>query len=305
MPMVFQYNPLETYLETTADGELLCTINSTGVLSPKLRYNVGDEGRLLSLRRGAGRRSPAIRPRGRGAARRCAGDRMRLPLLFLFGRKDSTISYMGANIYPQDVEYGLYRGQPAGATSIESFCLSWRSTPTWRAGRSSTCSCARASRSARASGERSPTRAARGVLRHLAAVSRDFAESLAEDPSAGDLRVRVHDHGTGPFAGTDARSRTSTWSRGAAHEDHRLLRGAAARPGRRPCSSAPPGTAAPRSILTLTRTWFRMVRQMKRMPGLPLAHGLLRVPVHARHDRVLQRPRRAADASPAAGTTAT
>lgn len=34
-------------------------------------------------------------------------------------------------------------------------------------------------------------------MAHLAAVSRDFAESLAEDPSAGDLRVVVHDFGAG------------------------------------------------------------------------------------------------------------
>src|SRR3712207_8356090 len=46
LPMVFQYNPLETYLETTADSELLCTINSTAVLNPKVRYNIGDEARL-------------------------------------------------------------------------------------------------------------------------------------------------------------------------------------------------------------------------------------------------------------------
>ena len=47
---------------------------------------------------------------------------MRLPLLFLYGRKDSTISYMGANIYPQDVENGLYQDNPL-AHQIESFCL--------------------------------------------------------------------------------------------------------------------------------------------------------------------------------------
>jgi phenylacetate-CoA ligase len=44
-----------------------------------------------------------------------------------------------------------------------------------------------------------------GVLAHLAAVSRDFAESLAEDPSAGDLRVAVHAFGAGPFAGASSR----------------------------------------------------------------------------------------------------
>ena len=209
LPMVFQYNPLETYLETNADGEMLCTINTTAVLNPKLRYNIGDEGRLLSF--------PEVlaaipaRPRG---PRRCAAfaaDRMRLPLLFLYGRKDSTISYMGANIYPQDVEYGLYR-QPAGAP-IESFCLDLEehadleSRPVvnlqLREG---------VALGPRRSGTRSPTRCRAAWCAHLAAVSRDFAESLAEDPSAGDLRVRrprlrhrpVRRH-------RPRRSRTSTW----------------------------------------------------------------------------------------------
>ena len=54
-----------------------------------------------------------------------------------------------------------------------------------------------------------------GVVRHLAEVSRDFAESLAEDPSAGDLRVRVHAFGTGPFAGTDARIKNRYLVKGA------------------------------------------------------------------------------------------
>ena len=39
-------------------------------------------------------------------------------------------------------------------------------------------------------------------MRYLAEVSRDFAESLAEDPTAADLRVRSTSTGTGPFAGT-------------------------------------------------------------------------------------------------------
>ena len=40
------------------------------------------------------------------------------------------------------------------------------------------------------------------VVDHLAASSRDFSESLREDPGAADLRVEIHDHGSGPFAGT-------------------------------------------------------------------------------------------------------
>ena len=101
-------------LETTPDGELVCTLTSTWVLAPKLRYNIGDEARLLgwdALHRILGRR----REWSAGADAAFATERMKLPLLFVFGRADATISFMGANIYPQDVENGLYADERAAA----------------------------------------------------------------------------------------------------------------------------------------------------------------------------------------------
>ena len=194
LPMIFQYNPLETYLEVTDDGEVLCTINSTAVLAPKVRYNVGDEGRLISF-------PDVMAATGNdpGAVAAFGVDRMRLPLLFLFGRKDSTVSYMGANIYPQDVEYGLYQGNPM-AHLLESFCLALHETadlesrPVVHLQLRADVGLDEAGRAALVDHCR------RGVLAHLSSVSRDFAESVAEDPSAADIRVRVHDFGTGPFA---------------------------------------------------------------------------------------------------------
>ncbi|MGW4475414.1 phenylacetate--CoA ligase family protein [Nonomuraea sp. NPDC004354] len=190
LPMIFHYNPLETFLEVNGSGELLCTINTKSCLQPKLRYNVGDEARLHTLaevRRALGADYPAT----------WTDERMNLPLLFLFGRKDSTISYMGANLYPQDVEYGLYQGNPYAA-SISRFCLSLEELPgleyrpvinvELREG-------AEPDRDALAGICRE------GVVAHLRRVSRDFAESLKEDPTAADLRVRIFDSGEGPFAG--------------------------------------------------------------------------------------------------------
>ncbi|MEF2977050.1 phenylacetate--CoA ligase family protein [Subtercola sp. YIM 133946] len=198
-PMIFQYNPLETYLETTADDELLVTLNSTAIMSPKVRYNIGDEARIVSF--------PQMQawvsqfPRLALAFERAfASQRMKLPFVLLFGRKDSTISYMGANIYPLDVENGLYLDNPHAA-SIESFKLSLLDigglehrpvihlqlrpdaalTPPQR--------------------DELRARSAAGVLRHLATVSRDIAQSLDEDPTASDVRVELHEHGTGVFAG--------------------------------------------------------------------------------------------------------
>ena len=197
LPMVFQYNPLETYLETTADGGLLCTINSTAVLTPKLRYDVGDEARLRSFPEVMA----AVPAQAQAEALRAWGtDRMRLPLLFLFGRRDSTISYMGANIYPQDVEYGLYTDNPL-AHLLEGFCLELEEHADLES--RAVVNLQLREGVALSDDERADleTRCRNGVVAHLAAVSRDFAESLAEDPSAGDLRVVPHAFRTGPFAG--------------------------------------------------------------------------------------------------------
>ena len=195
LPMVFQYNPLETYLETTAQGELLCTINSTAVLTPKLRYGVGDEARLHSFPQVVA----AIPAEARdGALRAWRADRMRLPMLFLFGRRDSTVSYMGANIYPQDVEYGLYADPLAHL--FEGFALQLQERADLECRAVVNLQLRDGAVLLPAERDALAERCRTGVLAHLAAVSRDFAESLAEDPSAGDLRVVVHDYRGGPFA---------------------------------------------------------------------------------------------------------
>ncbi|MEV6108494.1 phenylacetate--CoA ligase family protein [Streptomyces sp. NPDC051940] len=210
LPMVFQYNPLETYLETTARGELLCTINSTAVMAPKLRYNIGDEAALLDFPQVWEILTDlaATRPGLLVAAERAAlRERMRLPLLFLYGRADSTVSYMGANIYPQDVEYGLYAGNPH-AEHIEGFCLGLQDGLDARPVvhvqlRANADADAAADPAAGTVVDRDALAAVcrAGVLRHLATASRDFAQSLTEDDSAGELAVEIHAYGTGPFAG--------------------------------------------------------------------------------------------------------
>jgi phenylacetate-CoA ligase len=188
LPMIFHYNPLETFLEVNAGGELLCTINTKSCLQPKLRYNVGDEARLHTLaevRKALGEDDYAAM---------WTDERMNLPLLFLFGRKDSTISYMGANLYPQDVEYGLYQGNPYAA-AINRFCLSLEELPGLEY---------RPVINLEVRGEVDQGALAeicrKGVVAHLSAVSRDFAESLKEDPTAADLRIKVFGLGEGPFA---------------------------------------------------------------------------------------------------------
>src|SRR5713226_1225652 len=119
MPMLFQYNPLDHYIETNADDELLITINRP-LLSPRIRYNIRDEGATLTFEemvsrlRTAGIDSSALVPRGATAPH--------LPFVYVFGRRDSTISYMGANIYPEDVEAGLLSNHDL-ASRLGAFCM--------------------------------------------------------------------------------------------------------------------------------------------------------------------------------------
>ncbi len=191
VPMVFQYNPLESYIETNARGESLITVNNASVLSPKLRYNVGDEAITMTRPELLARLAKAgiAEPLPSGWA---------LPFLLLFGRSDSTVSYMGANIYPIDVEYGLYR-DAALAASFEGFCLELTESPSLEARPLVHVQL----RATAVLPDRAETeeRLRVALVEHLAASSRDFAEALRESPAAGDIRVVVHDHGTGPFAG--------------------------------------------------------------------------------------------------------
>ena len=121
LPMLFQYNPLMHHIEVNRDRELLFTINRDSVLSPRIRYNVHDEGGvarydcLEATLRALGHNLRDLVP---GSARL-----LRLPFLWIYGRRDSTISVMGANIYPEDLEQCLYC-EPELARITRSFCLS-------------------------------------------------------------------------------------------------------------------------------------------------------------------------------------
>lgn len=204
-PMIFQYNPLETFLEVDDRGHLVCTLTSTAVLSPKLRYDIGDEAKLLDwhdLRRILRRHPRWSEPAGEAFQR----APMKLPLLLLYGRADSTVSFMGANIYPQDVENGLYEDSERAAT-IAAFTVGLEPVPgdavaqrpvlhlELREG----AELPPAEREALAESART------GVVAYLARVSRDFAESLEESERAGEIAVEVHAAGTGPFADTGGR----------------------------------------------------------------------------------------------------
>lgn len=131
LPMVFQFNPLIHWLEVDDRSEVVATVSRLDLLAPRIRYNVHDEGGVMSYRqvRGILRRSGYDLDH-LGDAPEVSGPRgplpwtepVPLPFLWIFGRRDATISVMGANIYPEDVEAVIYADR-ALATSLHSFQL--------------------------------------------------------------------------------------------------------------------------------------------------------------------------------------
>jgi phenylacetate-CoA ligase len=104
LPSLLQYDPELRYFEPV-DGELVFT---APMGTPLIRYNIHDTGGLvpcadLLARCRAGGRDPLADLRAAGTS----GPVPDLPFVYVFGRSDFTVSFYGANIYPENVKAGL------------------------------------------------------------------------------------------------------------------------------------------------------------------------------------------------------
>jgi phenylacetate-CoA ligase len=192
LPMLFQYNPLSHHVTVNQAGELVVTITRRNLLSPRVAYNVGDEGGVASYRQLAERaRSAGVDLVALGRADRRAP--LRLPFLWVYGRKDSTVSVMGANLYPEDVEQALY-AEPELAAVTNSFCLGVVEDADANP------------RPCFAFELRHPITPAlrRGFERRIVArveeMNADLREAMREHPAAARPLVELHPLGGGPFA---------------------------------------------------------------------------------------------------------
>ena len=218
--MLFQYNPLDYAIETNEQGELIITINRLALLSPRIRYNIHDAGGVIPFER----MLHLLRQHGLDPLRevdRPGQPAFTLPFLYLFGRSDSTISYMGANIYPEDVEQALF-SDADDARRLGAFCLELVDV-----GEAEQRPCVHveildgAGAGSDDGGERRDSAAGamagsdggadgavddpgladrlrERVLKRLLAANHDFRASLAEDSRAAEIQVRLHRAGQRP-----------------------------------------------------------------------------------------------------------
>jgi phenylacetate-CoA ligase len=190
--MLFQYNPLMHYVEVNANRELLFTISRKSLLSPRVRYNVHDEGgvaRFDEMQRRLAACGIDITALGAKQGR----TQLRLPFFWVYGRRDYTVSVMGANIYPEDIEQCLYAD---GALSkiTHSFCLALDEGAgadvhpklIFETEVAPTTELAAAYREA--------------MLKGLIALNADFRAAWHEYPDALTPIIELYPRGTGPFA---------------------------------------------------------------------------------------------------------
>ncbi len=108
LPTLVQYDPSSRYFETH-EGTLLFSGNN-GI--PLIRYHIADTGgivpydRMLAFLADHGFDPKAALKQASADRGSVRGD-WPLPFVYVFGRSNFTISYFGANIYPENVTVGL------------------------------------------------------------------------------------------------------------------------------------------------------------------------------------------------------
>jgi len=104
LPTLVQYDPMSRFFEVVEDGTLAFTGDNG---APLVRYHIADRGGLTSYDQMlAFCRDHGFDPIAALAEGGWRGAR-RLPFVHVFGRADFTVSYFGANIFPENVTVGL------------------------------------------------------------------------------------------------------------------------------------------------------------------------------------------------------
>jgi phenylacetate-CoA ligase len=103
LPTLVQYDPMSRFFEQK-DGMLLFS-GDNGV--PLIRYGILDSGGILTFQA----MLEALATFGFDPRDELAGARgvRALPFVWVFGRSDFTVSFHGANVYPENVTVGLER----------------------------------------------------------------------------------------------------------------------------------------------------------------------------------------------------
>ncbi len=100
IPMMFQFNPLMHHIQNTSNNSFVVTHLEQNSASPKIKYDIEDVGQKLDYNEIISileKYAPKI-------IKKYQNNSLKLPFLWISGRKDGTISLDGANIFPEQID---------------------------------------------------------------------------------------------------------------------------------------------------------------------------------------------------------
>ncbi len=117
LPHIFQFNPLDYVVEMNELGELVITLTRSTNISPRVKYNIHDNGFVLTY----GEFCAMLEEEGL-SLRTLPPALANLPVMLHYGRSDLAASYYGCKIPPTDIEKICFE-IPALAKAFNSFRL--------------------------------------------------------------------------------------------------------------------------------------------------------------------------------------
>ena len=196
LPMVFQYNPLDYYIESNEQGELIITLCRDSNISPKVRYNIHDTGHVI--------RYPEIvkiLKELKIPASKLGKAETDLPLLFHYGRSDMAVAFFGCKITPQDIQQVIY-SLPKLAKVVNSFSLITYEDE--RINKKLTLALEFAE-GLKIPKDLDEKEIAIKIFEKLKEVNQDYREIAGIVPKASTPLVELYEYGKGPFAINDIR----------------------------------------------------------------------------------------------------
>ena len=193
LPMIFQYDPLNCFVETDDERSLLFTLNRLENVSPRIRYNIHDRGIVRSMK--------VVRDviRDHGVSMSEVESTLDLPLLFHWGRQNNAVGFYGCKITPEDIQHVILR-VAALASRVTNFALH----PFEDADANKRLELWLELEQGVAIPENTDDLNA-AVWRELAAVNQDFRESIKMIPAGRSPTVKLFAFGQSPMSGQDIR----------------------------------------------------------------------------------------------------
>jgi len=193
LPMIFQYDPLNYFIESDGDRNLLFTVNRLENVSPRLRYNLHDRGvtrRMSHVRQVLADHRVTLDTGG--------GRVLPLPLLFHWGRQEHAVAFYGCKLTPEDLQNVVMR-VPALGARVANFALHPYEDDRANKRLELWFELAAGVTPPETDGLREQ------VLAALADVNQDFRESIRMVPADSRPTLRLWTFGESPISGQDIR----------------------------------------------------------------------------------------------------